>query len=317
MSDYTGKTCPFCKGEIKEGDEVMACPACGIPHHKECWEENKGCTTFGCSEQHYEAQGTNISDVCSKCGAPLGDGQMFCPKCGTSKGAPKANVCGKCGTELAEGQEFCPKCGQKVGLSVDPSVADKINQANTTVVAKKKKKFVVPIAIGIAAIFVVLISVFVNNQMQTKKIADAKDAYITDAKTFASLALTVGANLEDLADTLQTYWYDAIWNDKHYGEIDKAMLDWMVDKSNEIALAETYNAQMKSAYDRIKKVPEGVDDDDIDDICNAAKSLYNSYTDYYSFATDPSGSYSSFSSSNGTKTDDFLSKYRALDNLLD
>ena len=27
---------------------MRVCPECGIPHHAECWEENGGCTTFGC-----------------------------------------------------------------------------------------------------------------------------------------------------------------------------------------------------------------------------------------------------------------------------
>ena len=94
MDEYVGKICPYCKTEIKEGEEVKVCPECGIPHHAACWEENKGCTTFGCKEQHYEEQHTNPTDVCTNCGAPLGDGQAFCPKCGTPKNAPKKNVCG-------------------------------------------------------------------------------------------------------------------------------------------------------------------------------------------------------------------------------
>ena len=65
MNEYVGKICPYCKTEIKEGDEVKVCPECGIPHHAACWEENKGCTTFGCKEQHYEEQHTNPTDVCS------------------------------------------------------------------------------------------------------------------------------------------------------------------------------------------------------------------------------------------------------------
>ena len=54
MDEYVGKICPYCKTEIKEGEDVKVCPECGIPHHAACWEENKGCTTFGCKEQHYE-----------------------------------------------------------------------------------------------------------------------------------------------------------------------------------------------------------------------------------------------------------------------
>ena len=133
MEEYIGKICPFCKTEIKEGDAVKVCPECGIPHHEACWEENKGCTTFGCSQQHYEEQHTNPTDVCVKCGAPLGDGQDFCPKCGTPKGGEKKRVCSKCGAELQEGQDFCPKCGQKVGLAVDAGVNAAINQFNSGV----------------------------------------------------------------------------------------------------------------------------------------------------------------------------------------
>lgn len=161
MEDYIGKICPFCKTEIKEGDAVKVCPACGIPHHEGCWEENKGCTTFGCSEQHYEEQHTNPTDVCVKCGAPLGDGQDFCPKCGTPKGGEKKNVCGKCGAEIQEGQEFCPKCGQKVGLAVDAGVSSAINQFNSGVTKANEKKKKTPIIIGVIAGVVVLAVVLI------------------------------------------------------------------------------------------------------------------------------------------------------------
>lgn len=157
MNDYVGKVCPFCKTEIKPEDEVKVCPACETPHHLGCWQENRGCTTFGCSEQHYEPQGTNISDVCAKCGTPLGDGQEFCPKCGTRKGLPPANVCGKCEAQLQDGQEFCPKCGQKVGLAVDSSVVSKIGQFNQGVTKKKNKKPLIFGLIGAAAVVVILI----------------------------------------------------------------------------------------------------------------------------------------------------------------
>lgn len=156
MENYVGKICPFCKTEIKETDTVKVCPACGIPHHVGCWEENHGCTTFGCSEQHYEAQHTNPTDVCTNCGAPLGDGQNFCPKCGTPKAAaPKKNICGKCGNELQDGQEFCPKCGQKAGLAMAPEVNTAINQFNANVQKKSKKSVKLPIILGVIATVVI------------------------------------------------------------------------------------------------------------------------------------------------------------------
>lgn len=153
------KICPYCKNEIKEGDEVKVCPVCDIPHHTECWEENKGCTTFGCSEQHYEAQGTNPTAVCSNCGAPMGDDQAFCPKCGTKKAADK-KLCSQCGFELIEGQDFCPRCGTKSSVEVALQTNAAIDAFNANITnGKKKKSKLVPviIAVIIVAILAVLV----------------------------------------------------------------------------------------------------------------------------------------------------------------
>ncbi len=139
---YIGKICPFCKTVISSDDEIMVCPACDTPHHKACWDENKGCTTSGCSEQHNDiAQETNPADVCKNCGAILENGQGFCPKCGTPKNVPDKNICAKCGAEITEGNEFCSKCGHKVGTPVDAEFNAK--QTN-----KKKKNVVLSIVIA-------------------------------------------------------------------------------------------------------------------------------------------------------------------------
>ncbi|MHB9108411.1 MAG: RING finger protein [Armatimonadota bacterium] len=45
---HVGKTCPYCQTPIKPNVEIVTCPRCGIPHHRECWEENGRCTTYGC-----------------------------------------------------------------------------------------------------------------------------------------------------------------------------------------------------------------------------------------------------------------------------
>ncbi len=41
------QTCPYCR-EALAAAAVRACPHCGTPHHQDCWEENGGCTVFGC-----------------------------------------------------------------------------------------------------------------------------------------------------------------------------------------------------------------------------------------------------------------------------
>ena len=207
MDEYVGKICPYCKTEIKEGEEVKVCPECGIPHHATCWEENKGCTTFGCKEQQ-----TNPTDVCSNCGAPLGDGQAFCPKCGTPKNAPKKNVCGKCGAELQEGQEFCPKCGQKVGLAVDAGVNAAINQFNSGVQKTNSKKKTLPLIIGAAVVAIVVLAVALSgggksdfNKMFSEY-ADEYWCYIADDGSY----MKVDTNPYDIDDYTDFDAYYAI-----------------------------------------------------------------------------------------------------------
>lgn len=101
---YIGKTCPFCKTKLTEEDEIVICSDCEMPHHKECWIENKGCTTFGCqgtiqgiifehdtsvsNAPKYSIRGTNEKtenkrpSFCNYCGAPLKPSALFCEKCG-------------------------------------------------------------------------------------------------------------------------------------------------------------------------------------------------------------------------------------------
>ncbi len=105
MNKFVGKTCPYCKTVFSEYDDIVVCSDCDMPHHKDCWVENKGCTTFGCqgtiqgidfgndtsisSAPKYEIRDhdtfgiQNQLEYCTKCGAHLGTGNSFCGKCGT------------------------------------------------------------------------------------------------------------------------------------------------------------------------------------------------------------------------------------------
>lgn len=42
--------CPYCRMPFEEGGPAKVfCTACGTPHHEDCYQENGGCTVFGCS----------------------------------------------------------------------------------------------------------------------------------------------------------------------------------------------------------------------------------------------------------------------------
>lgn len=42
--------CPYCRTAFDaEGPLKIFCTGCGMPHHEDCYQENGGCTVFGCS----------------------------------------------------------------------------------------------------------------------------------------------------------------------------------------------------------------------------------------------------------------------------
>lgn len=100
MNKYVGKICPYCKTAFTEDDDIVVCSYCDMPHHKDCWIKNKGCTTVGClgtmkssdcgPVTSTEIQNDDLSSTqatasvyCTRCGAPIQSGDAFCGHCGS------------------------------------------------------------------------------------------------------------------------------------------------------------------------------------------------------------------------------------------
>lgn len=41
--------CPYCGDQLLEARVPRYCRDCATPHHEDCWNENGGCTVFGCT----------------------------------------------------------------------------------------------------------------------------------------------------------------------------------------------------------------------------------------------------------------------------
>jgi predicted amidophosphoribosyltransferase len=117
---FRGKICSFCRTAFQDGDDIVVCPDCGIPHHRDCWAENGGCSTFGCSQTVFEEASIQPKAViCAQCGAPIGDEFSFCIRCGAKKPEPpQVRYCTCCGGKLYEGYVYCMSCGQPVSQIV-------------------------------------------------------------------------------------------------------------------------------------------------------------------------------------------------------
>ncbi len=45
---FIGSNCPYCGDIVKANSRITVCPDCQTPHHRDCWNKHKGCTTYGC-----------------------------------------------------------------------------------------------------------------------------------------------------------------------------------------------------------------------------------------------------------------------------
>ncbi len=90
--------CGICSNAFSDDDEIVYCPDCGTPMHRECWDENKVCPNQEKHSDGYEwAEAKESSKTADK---PYSD----------------AFVCDICGKELVKGDEIavCPDCGTPV-----------------------------------------------------------------------------------------------------------------------------------------------------------------------------------------------------------
>ncbi len=89
MFDYTGYKCKSCGNEFSENDDIVVCPDCGTPYHRECYLKEGKCINFELHDKHIswkadnEQKGCTVQK-CKNCGGVLSENQLFCDKCGTA-----------------------------------------------------------------------------------------------------------------------------------------------------------------------------------------------------------------------------------------
>lgn len=264
MNEYVGKLCPYCKAEIKDGDEVTVCPECGIPHHADCWKENGGCTTFGCKAQHYKERHTAPADVCANCGTPLREGQIFCPKCGH-----KTEIVVDAGKEAA------------------PSPCDTSKEAASPCDAgaeKKPKSKKSLVLIAIILVFCIGLAVALLGIKAVKEQSAYKEAA---AGLYASISSAVDL-LEDVGSDGVSDWYSEVYNDIYCHDNDGVrrvkMQAYIVNFT--IAHSDSISA-ISDAYDEIAGIYEnmassaGGTESEFEPLKDAVESVYAAYTEFY------------------------------------
>lgn len=88
MMDYVGVECPVCgKTFTGEDEDIVVCPECGAPHHRECYTAHGEC---GCAEEHgtenaWDKQRKRETEArqkaCPFCGNMNDENAVYCSRC--------------------------------------------------------------------------------------------------------------------------------------------------------------------------------------------------------------------------------------------
>ena len=95
---YTGNICNGCGQPFTDSDDVVVCPECGTPQHRECYEKENKCVCDHLHGEDYAWQGMVKKE------APLPEEKT------------ETIACPNCGYENPKGSPMCKQCGMKFTL---------------------------------------------------------------------------------------------------------------------------------------------------------------------------------------------------------
>lgn len=86
MSNYIGEKCIVCEKNFTKDDDIVVCPECGTPYHRDCYFNEEKCMN---SELHEKGESWKASvkeqklyKLCSDCNTPNVPDALVCEKCG-------------------------------------------------------------------------------------------------------------------------------------------------------------------------------------------------------------------------------------------
>lgn len=118
-------SCPYCLSLLVDGDAAEVCPACKASYHADCWQENGGCSVYGCAAAASPPAREDIEIPVSYWGREHKD----CPACGEEILAT-ALRCRHCGKVFASATPLSAR-----DLEEQKAVADRLPGMRKSAVA--------------------------------------------------------------------------------------------------------------------------------------------------------------------------------------
>lgn len=124
--NYDGLICAHCGKSMHGGEDIVVCPVCATPQHRECWMQAGHCANDSLHASGYiweresvtgSAENQSVpapdSKICHICGSENPNDSLHCGNCGALFGENKTEnpVCAHCGTKNDSDARHCKNCG--------------------------------------------------------------------------------------------------------------------------------------------------------------------------------------------------------------
>ena len=159
------------------------------------------------------------------------------------------------------------------------------------------KKISIIFIAAISTISLVLFSACGSNAEQNNE-----EKMLNKITTFYETVVSSQECLDEVADDIYSYWYNAIYKDSYYGNIDLAIAYALSDNATNLNTIETNEPIIQSLYKEIRESKLSFE----------IKAVMSAYSDYYELVVNVSGSFNSYSSSKETLKKELASALKDL-----
>ena len=133
---YKGNTCDGCGKVFTEDDDIVVCPECATPQHRECYEKGDCCVNEHLHSDSYEWKSSLPQEEKKPEDAPEEEKEV------------ETSPCPNCGYHNPKGTKQCKNCSMKLvvfGIDLADSIDDKKNDTENS---KDVTKYEPPFTLG-------------------------------------------------------------------------------------------------------------------------------------------------------------------------